>query len=97
MSKGDDALIQDLAHNYHAERGTNPKGKPTGMKLLEEVGELLRAIESGKRLDMVHEIADVAIALSYIAEYNEVSIPDAIRAKTAKDRGRGKKNGQDGC
>lgn len=81
--------LSHLAHTYYKARGIDPQGRPSGKKLLEECGELIEAIAIDKRYDIWCEIADVAIALSYIAAYNDITIEECIKIKTAKDKGRG--------
>ena len=81
--------VRKLAKRYHKARGTKPKGIPTGRKLLEETGELLRALALEDRFDIWCEIGDVAICLAYIAHKNGTSVEECMKIKTEKDRGRG--------
>lgn len=88
--------LRDHTHNYARLRGLPAHAagaKPTGQKLLEEVGELLIALANDDQENIQEELADCAGALDVIAELRGVTVEACVDAKAIKDAGRGASKG----
>lgn len=86
------AELRDLLHDYLAARGmAMPVDADSARHVAEEAIELVEVVaRDGRRTPAVeHEVADVVLAATVIAEQYGFSVEDAIRAKTAHDSGRG--------
>ena len=71
-------LIREWAH----ERGLYDKGdvKTQTLKLLEEAGEICRAVLKNDKAEIIDGIGDCVVVLTNLAELNNVSIEDCIEA-----------------
>jgi NTP pyrophosphatase (non-canonical NTP hydrolase) len=71
-------LIREWAH----ERGLYDKGdvKTQTLKLLEEAGEICRAVLKNDKAEIIDGIGDCVVVLTNLAELNNVSIEDCIDA-----------------
>jgi len=71
-------LIREWAH----ERGLYDKGdvKTQTLKLLEEAGEICRAVLKNNKEQIIDGIGDCVVVLTNLAELNNVSIEDCIDA-----------------
>ena len=71
-------LIREWAH----ERGLYDKGdvKTQTLKLLEEAGEICRAVLKDDKEQIIDGIGDCVVVLTNLAELNNVSIEDCIDA-----------------
>lgn len=95
-----DALVGD----YLAVRKLDPAPFVTkGTKILEETDELIVAFRLYREapsdatfMNLMHEVADVVIAVGVLARQEDFTIEEAIIAKTERDAGRGYKPGDSG-
>ena len=71
-------LIREWAH----ERGLYDKGdsKTQTLKLMEEAGEICRAVLKNDKAEIIDGIGDCVVVLTNLAELNNVSIEDCIDA-----------------
>jgi NTP pyrophosphatase (non-canonical NTP hydrolase) len=71
-------LIREWAH----ERGLYDKGdvKTQTLKLLEEAGEICRAVLKDDKEQIIDGIGDCVVVLTNLAELNDISIEDCIDA-----------------
>ena len=71
-------LIREWAH----ERGLYDKGdvKTQTLKLIEEAGEICRAVLKDDKEQIIDGIGDCVVVLTNLAELNNVSIEDCIDA-----------------
>ena len=71
-------LIREWAH----ERGLYDKGDPKTqtLKLMEEAGEICRAVLKNDKAEIIDGIGDCVVVLTNLAELNNVSIEDCIDA-----------------
>ena len=71
-------LIREWAH----ERGLYDKGdiKTQTLKLIEEAGEICRAVLKQDKAEIIDGIGDCVVVLTNLAELNNVSIEDCINA-----------------
>ena len=72
----------DLIREWADERGLYDKGDPKTqtLKLMEEAGEICRAVLKNDRPEIIDGIGDCVVVLTNLAELNNVSIEDCIAA-----------------
>ena len=80
----------DLIRLWARDRGLYDKGdsKTQTLKLMEEAGEICRAVLKNKKEDIIDGIGDCVVVLTNLAELNNISIEDCIDAAYSeiKDR-----------
>jgi len=72
----------DLIREWAYERGLYDKGDPKTqtLKLMEEAGEICRAVLKNDTAEIIDGIGDCVVVLTNLAELNDVSIEDCIDA-----------------
>jgi len=72
----------DLIREWASERGLYDKGDPKTqtLKLMEEAGEICRAVLKNDKAEIIDGIGDCVVVLTNLAELNNVSIEDCIDA-----------------
>ena len=72
----------DLIREWAKERGLYDKGDPKTqtLKLMEEAGEICRAVLKNDKAEIIDGIGDCVVVLTNLAELNNVSIEDCIDA-----------------
>ena len=72
----------DLIREWARERGLYDKGDPKTqtLKLMEEAGEICRAVLKKDKPEIIDGIGDCVVVLTNLAELNNVSIEDCIAA-----------------
>lgn len=84
--------LRDLLHEYLHARGIEmPSDAFSARHVAEEAIELVEVVARDARRtpEMEHEVADVVLAATVIAEHYGFTVEDAIRAKITHDAGRG--------
>jgi len=71
------AVFQDLMARTYGERDRARGVEATVAWLVEELGELSRAVRKGSRDDQAHELGDVLAWLASLAEQLGLSLDDA--------------------
>ena len=71
------AVFQDLMARTYGERDRARGVEATVAWLVEELGELSRAVRKGSRGDQAHELGDVLAWLASLAEQLGLSLDDA--------------------
>ena len=74
--------VFDNIRQWAFERGLYDKGDPKTqtLKLMEEVGEICRAVLKNDKAEIIDGIGDCVVVLTNLAELNNVSIEDCIDA-----------------
>ena len=82
VCNGKQTLVFDLIREWADERGLYDKGDPKTqtLKLMEEAGEICRAVLKNDRPEIIDGIGDCVVVLTNLAELNNVSIEDCIAA-----------------
>lgn len=87
----------DLIRSWARERGIYEKGDPKTqtLKLMEEVGELSKAIMHKDKLETIDAIGDCIVVLTNLAELCDLKIEDCIESayNEIKNRKGGMQNG----
>lgn len=94
--------IDALLSEYLTTRGLDPAPFVTkGTKILEECDELIVAFRLYRECPsdhtfaaLMHEVADVVLAVAVLARQEDFTIEEAIAAKIERDAGRGYKSGE---
>jgi NTP pyrophosphatase (non-canonical NTP hydrolase) len=76
----------DLIRDWASERGLYDKGDPKTqtLKLMEEAGEICRAVLKDNRDDVIDGIGDCVVVLTNLAELIDMSIEDCIEVAYAE-------------
>jgi len=78
----DNYVMFDLIREWALERDLYAKGDPKTqtLKLMEEAGEICRAVLKNDKAEIIDGIGDCVVVLTNLAELNNVSIEDCIDA-----------------
>tara|TARA_R100000742_G_C4279010_1_gene102653 strand:- start:2103 stop:2399 length:297 start_codon:yes stop_codon:yes gene_type:complete len=76
----------DLIRQWARERGLYEKGDPKTqtLKLIEEAGEICRAVLKNDKEEIIDGIGDCVVVLTNLAELIDMSIEDCIEAAYAE-------------
>lgn len=82
--------VHALLHDYLAARGLTITDGHNARKVAEEAIELVEVCSRDvpRRDEVMHELADVVLAATVIAEHYGFTVEEAIRAKIVLDAGR---------
>ncbi|NPC43709.1 hypothetical protein [Nocardioides sp. zg-1230] len=82
----------ELLHDYLAARGLPMPDGTSARKVAEEAIELVEECgrEAPDRLRVMHEVADVVLAATVVAEHHGFTVEVAMRVKIGLDTGRGR-------